>query len=102
MLLSLAAVHCQDEGETPDFDELMTELDGDKDGKISWDEMFGGEADDMEEMPEDIKQQYKSVYQECDANADGLIDRQELPTLFDKLSALEDAEEEREDGSEEI
>jgi len=26
--------HPQDEGETPDFDELMTELDGDKAGEV--------------------------------------------------------------------
>eukprot|EP00435_Cladocopium_sp_Y103_P062429 s316_g24.t1 len=62
LLLSLVAVRCQDD-DVPDFDELITEMDGNKDGKVSWDEMFGGEgSDDMDEWPEDIKKQYKAVF----------------------------------------
>ncbi|CAK9052127.1 unnamed protein product [Durusdinium trenchii] len=102
LFLSLAAVHGQedDAGETPDFDELMTEMDTNKDGKISWEEMFGGEEGGEDDWPEDIKQSYKATYKECDVDGDGLINRQELPTLFEKFSALEDAEDEKEESDE--
>mmetsp|Transcript_53875 Transcript_53875/g.125690 ORF Transcript_53875/g.125690 Transcript_53875/m.125690 type:complete len:117 (-) Transcript_53875:272-622(-) len=79
----------------PDFDELLTEIDQDKDGLVSWEEMFGGDEppEDMEPMPADVKVKYQAAYKECDADGDGLINREELPVLFDKLTALEEAEE---------
>ncbi|CAL1173523.1 unnamed protein product [Cladocopium goreaui] len=101
LLLSLVAVRCQDD-DVPDFDELMTEMDSDKDGKVSWDEMFGGEgSEEMNELPADIKKQYTDVYKECDTDSDGLISREELPKFFEKMNALEDAVSE-EEGSDEI
>ena len=75
-------------------------MDANKDGKISWDEMFGGEADEAD-WPEDIKKEYSATFKDCDKDQDGLISREELPTLFDKLTAMEDMEEERE-GNDEI
>ncbi|CAE7671678.1 ptprf [Symbiodinium sp. CCMP2592] len=85
----------EDPDAPPDFDELLGEIDENKDGKISWEEMFGSDADvpDGEEgMPADIKEKYQAVYKECDSDNDGLINREELPTLFSKLTAMEEEE----------
>mmetsp|Transcript_64054 Transcript_64054/g.101952 ORF Transcript_64054/g.101952 Transcript_64054/m.101952 type:complete len:107 (+) Transcript_64054:65-385(+) len=98
LLLSLLAVRGQDD-DMPDFDEVMGEMDANKDGQVSWDEMFG---EDLDEMPDDIKAQYKDVYKECDTDSDGLISREELPKLFEKMNALEDAEDEEAAGNDEI
>lgn len=99
LLLLPAAVVAQEDEEDPDappdFDELLGEIDENKDGKISWEEMFGSDADvpDGEEgMPADIKDKYQAVYKECDSDGDGLINREELPTLFSKLTAMEEEE----------
>ncbi|CAE6964018.1 ptprf [Symbiodinium natans] len=84
----------EDADAPPDFDELLGEIDENKDGKISWEEMFGSDADapDEEGMPEDIKAKYQAVYKECDSDGDGLINREELPTLFNKLTLMEEEE----------
>ncbi|CAE7209860.1 ptprf [Symbiodinium pilosum] len=54
--------------------------------------MFGGVDADGEGMPPDMKAKYQGVYKECDADGDGHINREELPVLFDKLTALEEEE----------
>mmetsp|Transcript_96383 Transcript_96383/g.133671 ORF Transcript_96383/g.133671 Transcript_96383/m.133671 type:complete len:115 (-) Transcript_96383:212-556(-) len=95
LLLSVVAQEDEDPDAPPDFDELLGEIDENKDGKISWEEMFGSDADvpDGEEgMPADIKEKYQAVYKECDSDSDGLINREELPTLFSKLTAMEEVE----------
>eukprot|EP00438_Fugacium_kawagutii_P028521 Skav226750 [mRNA] locus=scaffold3942:68858:72679:- [translate_table: standard] len=84
---------------------MIQELDGNKDGKISWEELFAGAGEaeeDLEAWPEEIQKQYKDTFKECDADGDGQISREELPKLFEKMSNLEDMDDEAAEGSEEI
>lgn len=83
-LLSLAFAQESEEAPgPPDLDELMTQVDTDKDGKISWSEVL-----DIFEGPEHVEQQYMEAFAECDKDDDLLISREELPTFFDKMHSI--------------
>ena len=83
--MSLLAISCAADSadEEPDLDELMLQVDTDKDGKLSWEEMMS-----VFEGPEQVEEQYKIAFDECDEDKDGLINREELPQLFGMLTAI--------------
>eukprot|EP00438_Fugacium_kawagutii_P014782 Skav228771 [mRNA] locus=scaffold589:502126:503798:- [translate_table: standard] len=82
-LLALLTVTNCDPKVAPDLDQLMTDVDTDKDGKISWDEVKA-----VFEGPEHVEEQYKVAFKECDDDKDGFINREELPFFFEILEAI--------------
>merc|ERR1719446_1147030 len=66
----------------------MKEIDKNEDGKLTWEELFDSSGE-PEDMPEDIKTQYKKVFDGEDKNSDGHIDMTELEGLFNALSKVE-------------
>ena len=66
------------------------QVDKDKDGKISWSEVL-----DIFEGPEEVEQQYMEAFAECDKDDDLQISREELPTFFDKIHAILQAEDKK-------
>lgn len=83
LALTLATLVRCDANAPPDLDQLMMDVDTDKDGKISWDEVMA-----VFEGPEQVEQQYKVAFKECDDDKDGFINREELPFFFEILEAI--------------
>jgi len=60
--------------------EIMTELDTDKDGKLTWLEFLGDEANPTN--TEEDKKEKEIQFKEIDVNKDGHVDENELPLLY--------------------
>uniref|UniRef100_A0A7S0A159 EF-hand domain-containing protein n=1 Tax=Pyrodinium bahamense TaxID=73915 RepID=A0A7S0A159_9DINO len=78
-----------DESE-PNLKEIMEMLDTDKDGLLNQEDFMGGPDAEASEVTEEDRNELQRAFTKADANGDGKIDIEELPTLLNDFEGRDE------------